>query len=54
MEKRKVVIHGVEYESILSACKATGKENDYNKILNRINYGGWSLEEAFELNKVFE
>ena len=50
MEKRKVVIRGVEYESILSACKAMGKEGDYNKILNRINYGGWSLEEAFEVN----
>ena len=50
MKKTPVVIQGISYPSIRDACRVLGKEDIYDKILNRIKYGGWSLEEAFELN----
>ena len=47
--KINVILQGVKYRSIAAACRFYNIK--YSKVLWRLKYGGWSLEEAFELKE---
>lgn len=45
--KRSIVVEGVKYSSIQSACLAYGLK--YKTVHRRLNYSGYTVEQAFEL-----
>lgn len=42
-----VIVNGVEYDTLIEACEALNRVEDYSTIRQRIARNGWTADEAF-------